>query len=239
MNTHDGPSDVPLTASRKYVHLYMPIITTTLIMTNTPTIKHYLEANEDHPMAIFLLLVVSTTFTYYVASKIYPANRPDPTPEEAIRFTRKHDAYRALVLATYGRLYGTPFNLQFLIIDFIYSYAVGAVIGERPVGARQRRSEFFIALLWVAGSNVIQTLVPPTMPTLASWTLTFDRAVWRAAYVALVDDVVGVLAYPNVRTLRGKLTLVLVQAFTRIFLTWFAVSWIQRFKAGHMSAEAF
>jgi predicted small integral membrane protein len=136
------------------------------------------------------------------------------------------------VLATYGRLFGTPFNLQFLIADFMFSYIMGMAIGERPAGTRQRRSEFLVALLWVAGSGLLMSLAPPSMPTLSFWVGLVDRTVWRAAYLALVDDIIGVLARPNVRTLKGKVTLILVQSFTITSLVYFALLWVQRIRAG-------
>jgi hypothetical protein len=228
MSTDSSTPDVPLTAIRKYAHLYMPIITATLVFTIGPILICFAGPSRNNPMVTILLVAASAIPTYYIASNIYPANRPHPTLEESARFSRNHAAYRALILATYGRIHGTPFNLQFLIADFICSYIIGFAIGERPVGTEQRRSAFFNALLWLVGSSVLQQLVPPTMPTLAFWALVVDRTVWRTAYVALVDDVIGLLAHPDVSTPRGKLTLVLVQSFTITSLVYFALSWVQR-----------
>jgi hypothetical protein len=210
----------------------MPLITAVLIFTNGPIVANFANPANDSPQNIIWLTAASALPTYFVASRFYPASRPDPTPEEAVRFTRKHDAYRALVLATYGRLFGTPFNLQFLIADFMFSYIMGMAIGERPAGTRQRRSEFLVALLWVAGSGLLMSLAPPSMPTLSFWVGLVDRTVWRAAYLALVDDIIGVLARPNVRTLKGKVTLILVQSFTITSLVYFALLWVQRIRAG-------
>lgn len=223
-------------SSKKYAHLYMPIITASLIFTNREISKHILNPRNAYPMNAVLLVAASAIPTHYVASKLYEPNRPDSAPEEAIRFTRKHDAYRALVLATYGRLYGTPFNLTFVFADFMMSYAMGALIGERPAGTRQRRSEFLVALLWVAGSAVARQLLPPGMPALDFWTGAFDRTVWRAAYLALVDDVIGILAYPNIRTMRGRITVVLAQAFTITSLVYFALAWIRRYNEGYFQS---
>lgn len=228
METNNTVPDSSIPARKRYVHLYMPLITTALIFTNGHIVAQLVNPESDRPLNALLFTSLSAIPTYLVASYIYPANRPDPTLEEAVRFTRKHDAYRALVLATYGRLYGTPFNLQFLIADFMLSYVMGAAIGERPAGTQQRRSEFFVASLWVAGSWVVTTLVPPSMPTLYFWLLAVDRTVWRTAYLALVDDIIKVLVRPNVRTLKGKLTLVLVQSFTITSLVHIALSWIRR-----------
>ncbi|KAH7406339.1 hypothetical protein DE146DRAFT_439368 [Phaeosphaeria sp. MPI-PUGE-AT-0046c] len=230
-----GPPDTAIPASKKYAHLYMPIITASLIFTNREISKHILNPKNAYPMNAMLLVAASAIPTHFVASKLYAPNRPEPTPEEAARFTRKHDAYRALVLATYGRLYGTPFNLKFLIADFMFSYAIGALIGERPAGTRQRRSEFLVALLWVIGSGVIQLWLPP-IPALYFWTTAFDRTVWRAAYLALVDDIMGILAYPNLRTRKGRITLVLAQAFTITSLVYFALAWIRRYNEGYFQS---
>jgi hypothetical protein len=239
MSTDSSTPDVPLTAIRKYAHLYMPIITATLVFTNGPILLRFAGSTRDRPMGIMLFVAASAIPTYYIASNIYPANRPGSTLEESVRFSRKHAAYRALVLAMYGRIHGTPFNLQFLIADFICSYIIGFAIGERPIGTEQRRSAFFNALLWLIGSSVLQQLVPPTMPILAFCALVVDRTVWRTAYVALVDDVIGLLAHPDISTPRGKLTLVLVQSFTIMSLVYFALSWVKRLiSRQNQSAEA-
>lgn len=76
-------------------------------------------------------------------------------------------------------------------------------------------------------------IVPPSMETMYFWLTMGDRAIWRAAYLALVDDVIGLLAYPNVRTVRGRVTLVLAQAFTITSLVWFGLSWIKRYNEGY------
>jgi hypothetical protein len=182
---------------------------------------------HESPQNAFLFTVLSALPTYAVGSFMY---QPDPTPSEPVRFTRKHDAIRAIVLFTYGRLYGTPFNLQFLIADYIMSYTAGFVMGEP---ARHRRSEFLVALLWLVGSTIVETLIPPSMSSLAFLHLAIDRTLWRTAYLALVDDVVNVLSRPNIRTLRGRVTLICVQAFTITFLVWFALSWLRRFNETH------
>jgi hypothetical protein len=110
----------------------------------------------------------------------------------------------------------------------VCSYAMEAVISERPAGARQRRSEFFVALLWLAGSGILCWVIPSSMGILLSLAGAFDRTVWRAAYVALVDDIVGVLSRPNVRTFSGRITLVLLQSFTITSLVYFALTLARR-----------
>jgi hypothetical protein len=217
-------------ARLRYVHLYMPLITVALIITNRDILAHLSSSSKDQPQNAdgAFLVALSAIPTYFVASFLYPTNLPTPSHEESIRFTRKHDFYRAVVIASYGRLYGTPFNLQFVIIDVMCSYAMGAVIGERPAGARQRRSEFFVALLWLVGSGILCMVIPPSMGTLMSLAGAFDRTVWRAAYVGLVDDIVGVLSRPNVQTFSGKITLVLLQSFTITSLVYFALALANR-----------
>ncbi|KAF1948449.1 hypothetical protein CC80DRAFT_498219 [Byssothecium circinans] len=187
-------------AWRAYIHLYLPLLTSILLI--------LFVAN---PFAHRLPIAASAIPTYLIGSLVYPANRP-PTSEQSIRFTRKHDLYRAAVLFTYGRILGTPFNLGFYLMDFVMSYMTGAVIGERDVGQPQRRSEFFVHVLWTIGSGMLFMIIPPTTGILWSMAGAADRAIWRAAYLALVDDVVRVLAYPDVRNRKAKGIVVLVQA---------------------------
>jgi hypothetical protein len=206
----------------------MPLITVALILSNGGILAHLSNPSQTRPQNTILFVCASAIPTYLVASFLYPTNCPEPSHEEAIRFTRKHEAYRAIVLATYGRLHGTPFNLQFLIADFMLSYTVEYVISERPAGARQRRSEFLVVLLWLVGNGILWKLVPPSMWTLSFVVGAIDRTIWRAAYLALVDDIIGTLSRPNVRTFAGKVTLVLVQSFTITSLVSLALAWTKR-----------
>jgi hypothetical protein len=214
------PPPPPLPASRKYAHLYMPLITILLLMSNSGRVTNLTNPNKDHPIYPMILTMFSAIPTYLASSTLYPANPPRPTPAQAIRFTRKHDAYRALVLAAYGRLYGTPFNMRFLIADFMLSYAVGEAIGERPAGTPQRRSEFLVALVWVLASFMLETFVPvfmvlfgvPGLEDVVYWLVIADRTIWRAAWLALVDDVVGSLVWPDVRRFRGRVGVVVAQS---------------------------
>ncbi|KAF2818799.1 hypothetical protein CC86DRAFT_375641 [Ophiobolus disseminans] len=239
MSTDNPAPVVPPRTREKYVHLYMPLITAALILKTGQIISKLANPNNERPQDILLFTALSALPTYYVGSYTYPTDLPAATPEECVRFTRKHDAYRALVLATYGRLFGTPFNLQFLIADFVLSYVAGFVIGERPVGTQQRRSEFLAALLWVLGSHVVGLYVPPSMPTLWFLATAVDRTLWRAAYLALVDDVVSTLSRPDVRTWRGKATVVAAQAMTISALVWVVLTWIRMWnKASAWSSKA-
>lgn len=170
-----------------------------------------------------ICLLLSAIPTNWFAALFYPADRPEPTPQEAIRFSRKSDIYRAAILFTYRWLYGTPFNLQFFVADLAFSYGLGATIGERAVGTKPRRSEFAAHLLWVAGSSVLMMYAPAF---LSFWVTLVDRAIWRAAYIALVDDVVGILTRPNVKSWQGKVRLVLVQALVIFFTFWVLIRWM-------------
>jgi hypothetical protein len=91
--------------------------------------------------------------------------------------------------------------------------------------------------MWVAGSAVVQMYIPPDMPQLVFLAMAVDRTVWRAAYVALVDDIIGVLARPDLRTIRGKVTLVLVQAVTIVALVYWGLSTMKMWKVDR-SAKA-
>jgi len=92
-------------AWRKYVHLYAPLITMThscILHSGSPTDPSAESAEQT------VLLTASTAIpTLFLASLFYPTDRPESTPEESIRFMRKHDAYRAGMIATYGRIYDT------------------------------------------------------------------------------------------------------------------------------------
>lgn len=185
----------------------MPLITALFIGTN-PIIT---APGRPTP---WLLVATFALPTYLLASTLYPANRE--IPSSVVRFTRRHDAFRAFVLFMYGRLFGTPFNLQFLIADYIASYVLGYAIGEKPV---KRHSEFLLAIFWVGASAlVLNYLLPGNF-----WVTVADRAIWRAAWLALVDDVVGSLERPDVRSAGGRLRLVLVQSGVILGVVW----WVQ------------
>lgn len=154
-------------------------------------------------------VAVAALPTYLLGSLAYPTNRPPPTPEESIRWSRKSDLYRIIVLFTYGRVFGTPFNAMYFFGDLVFSNMADALVGERPAGTKQRKSEFFIAALWVLASGVLWQLAPSS---LGFYMGMVDRTLWRTAYVALVDDVIGILTRPNVKTFMGKLVLVIAQA---------------------------
>jgi hypothetical protein len=227
MSASDSTRDA-ITASppkwRAYVHLYAPLITVGLLLFTSPFVDALnLTDNERvYRLAVAVLAAIPTSL---VASQFYPADRPDATPEEAVRFTRKNDIYRAAVLFTYRWLYGTPFNLSFFIGDMVMSYAVDLVIPPRPAGTKPRRSEFAVVALWTVASSALMSVAPPA---LFFWVGVVDRTLWRASYMALVDDVIGVLAHPNVRTLKGRVVLLCVQAFTIAALLSLARVWALR-----------
>ncbi|KAF2444492.1 hypothetical protein P171DRAFT_33551 [Karstenula rhodostoma CBS 690.94] len=194
----------PAPAWRAFVHLYLPVLTSTFLI--------LFVAN---PFSHRALLLASALPTYFLASLVY---RPRPRPVE--RFTHRSDIHRAAVLFTYGRLLGTPFNLLNYILDMFASYSVGAVF-DQPEGAPPRRSEFFVQALLTIASTVLFRFVPPSWGL--AWTVMggIDRSMYRAAYLALVDDVVRVLGYPQVESKRGKATVVGVQAmFIAMSVMW-------------------
>ncbi|KAF9699118.1 hypothetical protein EKO04_003313 [Ascochyta lentis] len=212
-STPSSPHVSSYSVWRTSAHLYLPLVTVFLLI----TLGTSLGIN-------FLCIFLSAIPAYWLGSLLYPADRSEPTPEQAIRFTRKNDFYRAAVLVTYRWLFGRSFDLPILIADFFLSHGLGPLIGERPAGTKQRRSEFGVALLWMAGSGMLMQYAPSA---LSYWVTIADRTVWRAVYIALVDDVVGVLSRPNVKTWKGKVTLVLTQALTITFISWMLLSWMR------------
>ena len=209
-----SPSSPLYSAWRTSAHLYLPFVTVALFM--------ILGSPFETIKANVLCIILSAIPTNWLGTFFYPADRPEPTPDEAIRFSRKKDIYRAAILFTYRWLFGTPFSLEFFIADFSISYGIGSLIGERPAGTKQRRSEFGVHLLWVAGNAVLVYFAPSF---LSYWVNVADRVIWRAAYIALVDDIVGVLARPDLTTWKGKVRLVLTQAFTILFMCWMLLRW--------------
>ncbi|KAJ4984832.1 hypothetical protein SVAN01_09705 [Stagonosporopsis vannaccii] len=199
---------------RTGAHLYFPFVTVVLFMT--------LGSPFESTQANILCVIFSAIPTNLAASLVYPTDRPEPTPKEAVRFSRKSDIYRAAILFTYRWLFGTPFNLYFFIIDFMMTYPFGSLIGERPASAKQRRSEFGVHLLWAAGSAALVFIAPSFLSFGANLA---DRVIWRVTYIALVDDIVGALSRPNLKTWKGKARLVLTQAFVILFTCWLLLSW--------------
>lgn len=176
----------------------------------------------ESTQANILCVILSAIPTNWLACFFYPADRPEPTAEEAIRFSRKSDIYRAAILYTYRWLFGRPFDLSFFIIDFLMTYPFGSLVGERPAGVKQRRSEFGVHLLWAAGSLALVFLAPSFLSFGVNLA---DRVIWRVTYIALVDDIVGILARPNLKTWKGRVRLVLTQAFVILFACWMLLRW--------------
>jgi hypothetical protein len=215
------PEDKPAASSgpapsysrwRTAAHLYFPFVTVAMFqVVGTPF---------DTVPGIVICIFLSAIPTNWFASLFYPTDRPEPTPEQAIRFSRKSDIYRGAIIFTYRWLYGTSFNLGFFIADFITGYLISFAIAERPAGTKQRRSEFIVHMTLIFINEMLIRLVPSF---LGNMLLLIDRMIWRAAYIALVDDVIGVLARPNLKTWKGKVVLVLTQAFTILF-TWVMIA---------------
>ncbi|CAJ2509513.1 Uu.00g145390.m01.CDS01 [Anthostomella pinea] len=196
----NGIAAVHPPAWRAYVHLYLPLLTTILIFLTVPD-----------PFGHRLPILLAGIPTYFLGSFVYPSNRPAPSPAQLVRFTRKGHLYRAGVLFTYGRILGSPFNPLFFVGDLALNYGAGYVIGERGVGEPQRRSEFAVHALWALGSGIAMNSVPPRWGMLRNLVGTVDRTLWRAAWLALFDDIVGILAYPDLETRKGKAVVVCVQ----------------------------
>jgi hypothetical protein len=72
----------------------------------------------------------------------------------------------------------------------------------------------------------------PLIPGLKHGLWAADNAIWHAAWLALVDDILGVLAKPDVRTFRGKLVCVIMQGFVINGLVFFALTLSWRSKQG-------
>ncbi|KAF3033138.1 hypothetical protein E8E12_001924 [Didymella heteroderae] len=217
--TEDKPASSPrpvptYSAWRTAAHLYLPFVTVALFMT--------FGSPFDTIQANILCIVLSAIPTNWLASFFYPADRPEPTPQQAIRFSRKSDVYRAAILFTYRWLFGTPFNLQFFIADFLTGYFISVAIAERPAGTKQRRSEFIVHLTLIAINAALMYIAPSALSFML---MMIDRMIWRAAYIALVDDVIGVLSRPNLKTWKGKVVLVFTQAFTILFTSWMLLRW--------------
>lgn len=133
-------------------------------------------------------------------------------------------------------MFGTPFDLQFFLADFAAGYLISVAIAERPAGTKQRRSEFAVHLTLVAINAVLIYLAPPFLSHVLNL---LDRLIWRAAYIALVDDVVGVLTRPNLKTWKGKVVLVLTQSFPILFATWMLLRWKRGLILSYLNDEDF
>jgi hypothetical protein len=56
---------------------------------------------------------------------------------------------------------------------------------------------------------------------------------WRTACITLLDDIIDVLAKPNLKAWKGKVTLVLTQAFTITFTCWMLLRWNRNLIMAH------
>ena len=115
----------------------------------------------------------------------------------------------------------TPFNIIYYGIDLISSFALSAVL-DRPESAAPRRSELFVHALLAGVSGLVWGVIPPSWGLARAVMGAVDRAMWRASWMALVDDVVKVLAYPDTGRKTGKALVVGVQAL----LILFSVLWV-------------
>jgi hypothetical protein len=190
------------------VHLYFPVLT-----------NIFLTLFVADPFSHRAFLLASALPTHYLASLVH---RPRPRPLE--RFTRRSGFHRAAVLFTYGRIHGTPFTLLNYALDIVANYGIGGIL-DLPEGAPPRRSEFFVHALVTVASTLVFRFTPPSWGL--AWTVMggIDRTMYRAAYLALVDDVVRVLAYPEVGSKKEVAVVVGVQAV----LIAISVMWVHFF----------
>jgi hypothetical protein len=198
------PSDSPIPSSpawRAYAHLYFPLLAIALLTLAIP-----------QPLEHRALLLASALPTHLLASLVH---RPRPRPSS--RFTRRSDLRRAAVIFAYGRLLGTPLVLVNYLLDVIASYGVGYFL-DRPEGAAPRRSEFFVHLMLTAVSTIAMTVTVPSWGIEGNPVVSVDRCMYRATWMALVDDVVKVLGYPEMGRKRDRLLVVGLQALI-IFAT--------------------
>jgi len=209
-------------ARDRYAHLYMPLVTAFIILANPPIVRQLTNPSGRRYDAL-LCITAASVLTFAIGTYVH---KPDTVPWDGVRSTRRHEAIRAAVIFTYGRWYGTEINLQFLIADWVLSFVVAQYLIGEP--AKQRRSEFLVALVWLVGSGVVFRATPGDWEVTYFFTGMVDRILWRTAYIALVDDIVGVLSRPDVGTIRGRATLLLVQAFTITSLVWGALRMLRR-----------
>lgn len=159
----------------------------------------------DEPFSHRPLLLASALPTYFLASLVH-----QPRPRPIVRFTRSSDVIRAAVLFAYGRLMGTPFNLVNYILDLLSEYGLGAAL-DRPEGMPRKWSDFLVYALATGVSGIVFDMIPRNWGL--AWTIVgaLDRTLWRASWMALVDDVVKVLGYPRTEQKRGKVLVMGVQ----------------------------
>jgi hypothetical protein len=164
--SNDDAAKIPIPAWRRHVHLYAPIIGSIFAIMFSPTISQILRLPNG--LDRFAVVASFAIPTYLAASTFYPSNRPEPTPKQSIRFTRKNDLYRAAVLATYGRIFDEPSDVIPYLMDVLLNYGADQLVGERPTGTKQRRSEFLVALLWIIGSRIRYSCVATSNHTCQS-----------------------------------------------------------------------
>jgi hypothetical protein len=234
--SNDDAAKIPIPAWRRHVHLYAPIIGSIFAIMFSPTISQILRLPNG--LDRFAVVASFAIPTYLAASTFYPSNRPEPTPKQSIRFTRKNDLYRAAVLATYGRIFDEPSDVIPYLMDVLLNYGADQLVGERPTGTKQRRSEFLVALLWIIGSRMVGFFISFDTPASQQAITLVNRTLNRTSYVALVDDVVGVLTLPNIRTLKGKMTVIMTQAFVILTVVISFISWAQGLSAEQASIDS-
>ncbi len=207
---------MPLSTWHQQICLCLPLITSALNVIYA-LLTNYINLQ---------FLLVSIIPTFLLSSLMCSTGRVEPSIEESERFTRRNDLYRAGVLFTYGRLYGTPFKLGFYISDLVFSYVADNFVGRQTGSRSRQRSEFLRVLPWVIGSSLAGLIFPFTASAIGLVLGTIDRTLWRTAYIALVDDVIDILTWPDMGTWKGKFCILLSQAITIIIVTRFAIACI-------------
>lgn len=194
---------------RAYIHLILPIA--------------ILILNRLTPHV--LLLIPVTIVTYLIGSFIYPKHRLPPSPwlPEARRFSDKWWVYRVAILQGYDIFMSPPGTLSLSTLlqntGLTYvTYNYFGLTGDMNDGRPPRHlwgSVFLKPALRVVASESLMYLLSRYVPAIAGfWPIRFiHSAFWREAMIALVDDVIGGLAYPDVRTKKGKAKVMGLQYF--------------------------
>lgn len=103
--------------------------------------------------------------------------------------------------------------MDFLLDIFvIQTYMLPDIDVDQP----QRRSEFFAAAKWMVVTSILARIVALMVPQSPGGWLYYlivsaDWVMFKKTYMGLVDDIINVLAYPNMNTWRGRLLVPLLQ----------------------------
>lgn len=200
---------------RAYIHLILPIA---LCIFNS------LATN-------FILLIPLAFLTYFIGSFIYPNHRLPP-PEwspEARRFSEKWWPYPVAIVQVYGYIWNlpSPLSLSNLVQNVGITY-VGLNYfgllnnGDFRPSSRLWGSAFLMPALRAVAYDCLLYLLLRYIPIIGNfWLIRWaSGALWRVAVIALVDDVIGGLAYPDVRTKKGKAKVITLQFFVFCYVSY-------------------